>query len=79
MHDDRPLQAAEWAYKAGECGWEAVQATQADLMPRCKSHNAPTSIIIGDEPICAACITEAGASLKLWLKSLQVVSGGVPL
>lgn len=76
-HNDAPLASAWECYKAGQCTWAEVQAAQDSLMPCCEPHNTPTATMIDGRPMCAACITEAGADLRLWLKSLGLIAGGV--
>jgi hypothetical protein len=57
-------------------GWqENVIDVQNAAYPRCK-HGAPTAFIVGDRPICMACVEEDPAIL-MWLKSGSLVSGGV--
>lgn len=77
MHNDTPLETAWERYKAGVCGWAEVQAEQDALLPHCTAHDAPASATIDGTPVCAACIAEAGDELRLWLKSMQLISGGV--
>lgn len=54
--------ASLWeSVKAGQITWEDVRKMQAEYMPRCVPHNAPSNVKIGGVPMCQQCIEERHA------------------
>jgi hypothetical protein len=58
-------------------GWQenVIDVQNADY-PKCHPHNAPAVCIIHDQPRCLACV-EQDPTIRMWLKSGSLVSGGV--
>lgn len=65
QHD---ITAAMQAVQAGHAPWQTVIEAQNATYPRCAAHDAPTPMILDDEPICIQCIAELGDAIRARLQ-----------